>query len=49
MTGAFRASYVCAYIVCVMFILFFLTLLIFQGAVTKELGICELVVWQGSD
>lgn len=41
MSGAFKATYGFAYVVCVMFILFFLTLLIFQGAVTRELGICK--------
>eukprot|EP00877_Chromochloris_zofingiensis_P004026 jgi/Chrzof1/13624/Cz08g04170.t1 len=41
MSGAFKATYGFAYVVCVMFILFFLTLLIFQGAVTRELGIYE--------
>jgi hypothetical protein len=41
MTGAFKATYIFGYIVCVMFMLFFLTLLLMQGAVTKEIGICE--------
>eukprot|EP00878_Enallax_costatus_P017896 GHUV01018809.1.p1 GENE.GHUV01018809.1~~GHUV01018809.1.p1 ORF type:complete len:214 (+),score=62.18 GHUV01018809.1:1049-1690(+) len=41
MTGAFKATYIFGYIVCVMFMLFFLTLLIFQGTVTRELGIYE--------
>eukprot|EP00879_Flechtneria_rotunda_P023321 GHRR01024670.1.p1 GENE.GHRR01024670.1~~GHRR01024670.1.p1 ORF type:complete len:190 (+),score=51.37 GHRR01024670.1:645-1214(+) len=41
MTGAFKATYIFGYIVCVMFMLFFLTLLIFQGAVTKQLGIYD--------
>lgn len=41
MTGAFKATYGFAYLACICFLLFFLTLLLFQGAVTKELGICE--------
>ena len=41
MTGAFKATYVFGYVVAVMFMLFCLILIIFQGAVTKELGICE--------
>jgi hypothetical protein len=41
MTGTFKATYIFGYIVCVMFMLFFLTLLLMQGAVTKEIGICE--------
>jgi uncharacterized membrane protein len=47
MTGAFRGTYVLSYIVAVMFMLFFLILLIFQGAVTKELGICEYLCFPG--
>jgi hypothetical protein len=45
MTGAFKATYIFGYIVCVMFMLFFLTLLLMQGAVTKEIGICESTAW----
>ncbi|KAF8066379.1 PHD and RING finger domain-containing protein [Scenedesmus sp. PABB004] len=41
MTGAFRATYVLGYIVAVGFMLFTLILLVFQGAVTRELGIYE--------
>ena len=41
MTGAFKATYGFAYLACICFLLFFLTLLLFQGAVTKALGIGE--------
>ncbi|WIA23005.1 hypothetical protein OEZ86_009922 [Tetradesmus obliquus] len=41
MTGAYKATYIFGYIVCVMFMLFFLTLLLMQGAVTKEIGIYD--------
>ena len=49
MTGAFKATYGFAYLCCVLFIIFFLVLLVFQGAVTKEIGICEwgLCLWSG--
>jgi preprotein translocase subunit SecG len=36
-TGAFSASYGLSYVTAVLFMLFFLVLLLFQGAVTKEL------------
>jgi hypothetical protein len=41
MTGAYKGTFVFGYIVCVMFMLFFLALLIFSDPITKELGICE--------
>lgn len=40
-TGAFHACYGLSYLVSCMFMLFFLVLLVFQGAVTKELGIYD--------
>eukprot|EP00775_Hariotina_reticulata_P011477 gene11477-11621_t len=41
MTGAYKGTFVFGYIVCVMFMLFFLALLIFSDPITKELGIYE--------
>lgn len=41
MTNAFTGTYAMAYIACAMFFLFFLVLIIFQGAVTRELGIYD--------
>lgn len=38
-SGTFMATCGFAYLVAVLFLLFFLVLLIFQGSVTKELGI----------
>jgi hypothetical protein len=40
-TGAFQACYGFSYVVAALFMLFFLILLVFQGAVTKELGIYD--------
>lgn len=40
-TGAFQAAYGFSYVVAALFMLFFLILLVFQGAVTKELGIYD--------
>lgn len=38
-SGTFTATYGFSYLVAVLFMLFFLVLLVFQSAVTKELGI----------
>ncbi|KAI8464151.1 MAG: hypothetical protein J3K34DRAFT_441378 [Monoraphidium minutum] len=40
-TGAFQACYGFSYVVSGLFMLFFLIMLVFQGAVTKELGIYD--------
>jgi hypothetical protein len=40
-TGAFKGTFAFAYICTILYMVFFLALLIFQGGITKQLGICE--------